>query len=81
MYLRIVHSLWQAFSQGFSIISEVEVNVFLELPYFLHDPADVGNLISGSSTSAKPSLHIWKFSDHVLLKAGLKDLEHNPTSM
>ena len=29
-----------------------------------HDPADVGNLISGSSAFSKTSLDIWKFSVH-----------------
>ena len=48
--------------KGFSIVSAVEVDVFLEFPCFLHDPMDVGNLISGgSSTSSKPSLYIGKF--------------------
>ena len=54
-----------------------EVDVFLKFPCFLHDPANVGNLISGSSASSKPSLYILKFSVQVLLKSGLKDFEHN----
>ena len=67
--------------KGFSIVNEAEVDVFLELPCFLHDPANVGNLISGSSTSSKPSLYIWKFSVHVVLKPSLKDFEHYFDSM
>ena len=55
--------------------------VFQELPCFLHDSVNVGNLISGSSASSKPSLYIWKFSVHVLLKPSLKDFEHNLTRM
>ena len=39
--------------KGFCIVSEAEVDVFLELPCFLYDPKDVGNLISGSSAVAK----------------------------
>ena len=35
--------------KGFRVVSDVEVDVFLELPCFLHDPTDVGNLISDSS--------------------------------
>ena len=35
---------------------------------FFNDPADVGNLISGSSAFSKSYLHIWKFSVHLLLK-------------
>ena len=43
---------------GFSIVSEAKVVIFLELPCFLHDPVNVGNLISGSSASSKPSWYI-----------------------
>ena len=39
------------------------------------DPADVGNLISGSSAFSKISLNIWKVTDHVLLKFGLENFE------
>ena len=49
---------------------------FLELSCFFHDPADVGNLISGSSAFFKTSLNIWKFMVHVLLKPGLENFEH-----
>ena len=31
------------------IVNKAEVDVFLELSCFFNDPADVGNLISGSS--------------------------------
>ena len=37
---------------------------------------DVGNWISGSSAFSKPSLNIWKFMVHVLLKPGLENFEH-----
>ena len=67
--------------KGFSIVKEEEVDVFLELPCFPHDPSNVGNLISGSSASLKPSLYIWKFSIHILLKPSLKDFEHILASM
>ena len=60
--------------KGFSIISEAEVDVFLELSCFFYDPTDVGNLISGSSAFSKSSLNIWKFMVHVLLKPGLENL-------
>ena len=40
---------------------------------FSDDPADVGNLISGSSAFSKSNLYIWKFSVHVLLKSRLRD--------
>ena len=46
--------------KGFGIVNKAEIDVFLELSYFLHDPADVGNLISGSSAFSKTSLNILK---------------------
>ena len=51
--------------KGFSIVSEAELDVFLEFPYFPYDPRNVGNLISGSSAFSKTSLNIWKFTVHV----------------
>ena len=62
--------------KGFSIVSETEVDEFLEFSCFFYDPVDVGNLISDSSAFSKPSLYIWKFSLQVLLKPCLKDFEH-----
>ena len=50
--------------------------VFLELSYFLDDPVDVGNLISGPSAFSKSSLNIWNFMFHVLLKPGLENFKH-----
>ena len=35
--------------KGFGIVNKTEIDVFLELSCFIDDPADVGNLISGSS--------------------------------
>ena len=67
--------------KGFSIVSEAEVDVFLELSSFFCDPVDVGNLISGSSAFSKSSLYIWKFLIHALLKPSLKDFEHYFASM
>ena len=62
--------------KGFGIVNKEGVDVFLELSRFLDDPTDVGNLISGSSTFSKSSLHVWKFTVHVLLKPGLENFEH-----
>ena len=67
--------------KGFSIVSEAKVDVFLELSCLFHDPADVGNLISGSSAFFKTSLNIREFTVHVLLKPGLENFEHYFTSM
>ena len=70
----------------FGIVNKAEIDVFLELSCFYHDPADVGNLISGSSAFSKTSLNIRKFTVHVLIVAGcwrnmdmfvgFKDLTH-----
>ena len=61
--------------KGFGIVNKAEIDVFLELPCFFDDPADVGNLISGSSAFSKTSLNIWKFMVHVVLKPGLENFE------
>ena len=66
--------------KDFGIINKAEIDVFLELACFLDDPADVGNLISGSSAFSNTSLNIWKFTVHVLLKPGLKNFERYFTS-
>ena len=60
--------------KGFGIVNKAKVDVFLELSCFFDDPADVGNLISGSSTFSKSSLNILKFRVHVLLKPGWRIL-------
>ena len=62
--------------KGFGIVNKAEIDVLLELSCFFHDPADVGNLISGSSSFSKSSLNIWKFMVHVLLNLGLENFEH-----
>ena len=62
--------------KGFGVVNTAEVDVFLELSCFFNDPADVGNLISGSSAFSKTSLTIWKFMVHMLLKPGLENFEH-----
>ena len=49
---------------------------FLELSGFFNDPADVGNLISGSSAFSKSGFNNWKFTVHVLLKLSLENAEH-----
>ena len=67
--------------KGFGIVNRAEVDVFLELSYFSHDPEDVGNLISGSSAFSKTSLNIRKFTVHVLLKPGLENFERYFTSV
>ena len=85
----LVAHLFQNFPQfivihtvkGFGIVNTAEIDVFPELSCFVDDPADVGNLISGSSAFSKTSLNIGKFMVHVLLKPGLENFEHYFTSM
>ena len=67
----VIHTI-----KGFGIVNKAEVDIFLEISCFFDDPADVGNLISGSSAFSKSSLNIWKFTVHVLLKPGFENLEH-----
>ena len=67
----VVHTV-----KDFGIVNKAEIDVFLELSCFFDDPADVGNLISGSSAFSKSSLNIWKFMVHVLLKLGLENFDH-----
>ena len=69
--LIVIHTV-----KGFGIVNKAEIDVFLQLSCFFDDPADVGNLISGSSPSSKFSLNIWNFMVHVLLKPGLENFEH-----
>ena len=61
--LIVIHTV-----KGFGIVNKAAIDVFLELSCFFDDPADVGNLISGSSAFSKTSLNMWKFMDHILLK-------------
>ena len=67
----VIHTI-----KGFSMVSEAEVDDFLELSCFFDDPTNVANLISGSSAFSKSSLNIWKFSVHVLLKPSLENFGH-----
>ena len=67
--------------KGFSIVNEAEVDVFLELPCFLHDPMNVGSWISDPSASSKLTFYTWMFPVHMMLKSNLKDFEHNLASM
>ena len=67
--------------KGFGVVSKAVVDVYFELSCFFDDPADVGNLISGSSAFSKSSLNIWKFSVHTLLKPCLENFEHCFASM
>ena len=67
--------------KGCGVVNKAETDVFGGLSCFFNDPADVGNLIPGSSAFSKSSLSIWKFTIHVLLRPGLENFEHYFTSM
>ena len=67
--------------KGFGIVNEAEIDVFLELSCFFHNPEDVGNLISCSSAFSKTRLNIWKFAVYILLKPDLENFKHHFTSM
>ena len=66
----VVHTV-----KDFGIVNKAEIDVFLELSCFFHDPADVGNLISGSSAFSKTSLNTRKLMVHILLKPGLENFD------
>ena len=61
-------------SQSFGIVNKAEIDIFVEHSCFFDGPANVGNLISGSSAFSKTSLNIWKLTVHVLLKPDLENL-------
>ena len=67
--------------KGFGIVNKAEIDVSLELSCFFDDPANFGNLISGSSAFSKTNLNICKFTVHILLKPGLENFEHYFTSV
>ena len=67
--------------KGFGIVNKAEIDIFLKFSCFFNIPTDVGNLISVYSAFSKTSLNIWKFTVHVLLKAGLENFEKYFTSM
>ena len=64
------------------MVNEAEVDFFfLEFSSVLYGPMNVLSLISGSSAFSKPSLYIWKFWVHILLKPILKNFEHKLASL
>ena len=54
---------------------------FLKFIWFLYDPANVGNLISGFSSFSKLSLDIWKFLVCIMLNPGMQDFKLDVTSI
>ena len=62
-------------------MTETQMFFWNSLAFFLYDPANVGNLISGSSAFSKPCLDIWNFLVCIKLKPSMQDFIHNLTSM
>ena len=56
----VVHTV-----KGLGIVNKAEIDVFLELSCFFCDPADVGNLISGSSAFSKQLEHQEVHGSHI----------------
>ena len=67
--------------KDFGTVNKAEVDVALELSSFFNDPTDIGSWISGSAPISTSSLHIWKFTVHILLNHHLENFEHYFTSM
>ena len=57
--------------KGFGIVNKAEIDVFLELSCFFDDPADVGNLISGSSAFSKTTIRLKKRKSKMVFKGPL----------
>ena len=57
---------------GFSVLDEMEVDVFSGVALLSLDPVTVGNLISASFVFSKPSLHGWNFLVRVMLKPSMQ---------
>ena len=52
--------------KGFDVVNKTEVDVFLEFSCCFDDPADVGNLISGSSAFSKSLEHLDVHDSHTV---------------
>ena len=65
----------------FGIVNKAEIDIFMELSCFFHDPADVGNLISDSATFSITTLKILKFMIYILLKPALENFKNYFTGM
>ena len=66
--------------KSFSLVEETD-RCFSEIPLLSLNPANVGNLISSSSSFSKASLDIWNFLVHLMLKPSMQDFKHDLTSM
>ena len=64
--LIVIHTV-----KGFGIVNKAEIDAFLELSCFFNDPADVSNLISGSSAFSKNQLEHLEVHGSPIAKAWL----------
>ena len=62
--------------KGFGIVNKAEVDIFLELPCFFHDPVDIGNLISGFSAFSKTSLTMFSIRSFIVSGRMFRSLIH-----
>ena len=60
LQFEVIHTV-----KGFGIVNKAEVDVSPELSCFFDDPADVGNLISGSSALSKSTVNKASGSDGI----------------
>ena len=67
----LIHTVVIHTVQGLGIVNKAEIDAFLEFSCFFGDPADVGNLVSGSSVFSKTSLNIWNFMVSCIAEAWL----------
>ena len=67
-------------NKGFCIFSRTEIDGFLLLPCFFHDPTDTDNLISCSFLFETQLVHMEVLGSH-MPKPSLKDFEHTHASM
>ena len=67
--------------KGFGVVDKAEIDVFLQLSCFFHDPADVGNLISGSSAFSINQLEHLEVHSSYIAEAWLGEFERYFTSM
>ena len=67
--------------KGVGVVNETEIDVSPEFPSFLCDQANVGNLISGSSSFSKPRVDIWKFFVCIMLQPSMQYFKHDLSSL
>src|SRR5574341_478444 len=62
--------------KGFGIVNKADIDIFLVLSCFFHDPAECWQFDLWFPAFSKTSLNVRKFTVHILLKPGLENFEH-----